>query len=218
MAFMPITLRSSPVGWNARTGTPRRRMPRRFLTQVEAAQSAGGQVERRTEPVARHRHRRAHDDEVELAVGQQVGVRGGVCAPVDERDAADRHRLEEARDGARRRHRVGNRRRRRAGAAEHDTVPVAEAHRGQPQVPLGPFGPEQRAERGRDELGRHRPRRERAGQHHAGPVHPERSQRRPHEERRRRHAREPPATGRAGRKARRSVTHAGPAHELGPLG
>ena len=153
-----------------------------------------------------------------VTIGGVPFVDGGVCAPVDERDAADRHRLEEARDGARRRHRVGNGRRRRARSTEHDTVPVAEAHRGQPQIPLGPVGPEQRAERGRDELGRHRPGRERAGQHHAGPVHPERSQRRPHEEGRRRHAWEPPATGRSGREARRSVAHPGPAHELGPLG
>ena len=139
-------------------------------------------------------------------------------AAVDERDATDRHRLEEARDRARRRHGVGNGRRRRAGATEDNAVAVAEAYRGQPQVPLGPVEPNSGRNAATDELGRHRTGGERAGEHHAGPVHPERSQRRPHEQRRRRHARESPATHRSGRKARRPVSHAGPGRGSAPSG
>jgi hypothetical protein len=133
-----------------------------------------------------------------------------VRAAVDVGDAADRHRLEEAGNRAGSRHGIGNMRDGRPFTTEDDPPAVAESHRREPEVTRRPVRAEQRAERRGHELGRHGAGRERARQHDAGPVQPERSQRRPGEQRRRRHPSQPAPARRTTRQAGRPSAHPGP--------
>ena len=86
--------------------------PPRFGLQDQPRPTAGGLVDGQPDAAPGQRHGRTDHDEVQGGVGEHVGVGRRMCAAVHEGFPVDADGPVEPRDGARRGHRIGERRQR----------------------------------------------------------------------------------------------------------
>ena len=207
-----MAARSAATGWKATTGMP---CARSLATSRASESRAMWRIAvLGTEPgrPAGRRHRCADQHEVGALRADEVGIRRRVDATVDVATPADLGRLEVGGHGARRPRRLGDGRRRRSVAAEHDAPSGVEVDGDDPRR-RRPRVAEQRLERGgdvcrRDPALRQHRRRQRSR------AHLPRCAQRPRQQRRRSHrpGRRPPSC------LPRRRAEAGTAHDRSTFG
>src|SRR5262245_1496587 len=143
-----------------------------LLHELPVTQEPRRHVEPHANGPRHHRHRRAHDDQVEVEAREHVEVRRRPGAAVDIARAVDGDGREERRDRTGGPDRIGQRRRRGAVSPEHDAFPGAEPHGADPERPRRPRRSVDAAKTDPDPVGRNAAGGERRGEENAGPRRP----------------------------------------------